>query len=43
MEMQRRKFGCEFKFEAEKMVQERGVSQAALGLDLHENVLEVVT
>jgi transposase len=41
MEMQRRKFSREFKFEAVKLVRERGVSvaQAARDLDLHENVL----
>ena len=39
--MQRRKFSREFKFEAVKLVRERGVSvsQAARDLDLHENVL----
>ncbi len=39
--MQRRKFSREFKFEAVKLVRERGVSvaQAARELELHENVL----
>ena len=39
--MQRRKFSREFKFEAVKLVRDRGVSvaQAARDLDLHENVL----
>jgi transposase len=39
--MQRRKFSREFKFEAVKLVRERGVTvaQAARDLDLHENVL----
>ncbi|ERI14578.1 hypothetical protein O206_21370 [Ochrobactrum sp. EGD-AQ16] len=39
--MQRRKFGREYKLEAVKLVQERGVSvtQAARDLDVHENVL----
>ncbi|MDQ1159497.1 transposase [Sphingomonas sp. SORGH_AS 950] len=39
--MQRRKISREFKFEAVKLVRERGVSvsQAARDLDLHENVL----
>ena len=39
--MQRRKFSREFKFEAVKLVRDRGVSvaQAARDLDVHENVL----
>ena len=39
--MQRRKFSREFKFEAIRLVRERGVSvaQAARDLDLHANVL----
>lgn len=39
--MQRRKFSREYKFEAVKLVRERGVSvaQAARDLDVHENVL----
>jgi len=39
--MQRRKFSREFKFEAVRLVRERGVSvaQAARDLDLHANVL----
>lgn len=39
--MTRRKFGCEFKTEAVKLVTERGVSvaQAARDLDLAESVL----
>jgi transposase len=39
--MQRRKFGREFKFEAVRLVKQRGVSvaQAARDLDVHENVL----
>lgn len=39
--MQRRKFSREFKFEAVRLVRERGVSaaQAARDLDVHENVL----
>ena len=39
--MQRRRFGREFKLEAVKLVQERGVTavQAARDLDLHVNVL----
>jgi transposase len=39
--MQRRKFSREFKFEAVRVVRERGVSaaQAARDLDVHENVL----
>ena len=39
--MQRRKFSRKFKFEAVKLVRERGasVAQAARDLDLHENVL----
>lgn len=39
--MQRRKFSREFKFEAVKLVRERGVSsaQASRDLDVHENVL----
>ena len=41
MTMQRRKFSREFKFEAVKLVRDRGVSvaQAARDLDVHENVL----
>jgi transposase len=41
METQRWKLSREFKFEAVKLVRERGVaeSQAARNLDLHENVL----
>jgi transposase len=41
MLMQRRKFSREFKFEAVRLVRERGVSaaQAARDLDVHENVL----
>ena len=41
MEMQRRKFSREFKFEAVRLVLERGVSaaQAARDLDVHANVL----
>jgi len=37
----RRKFSREFKFEAVRMVRERGVAltQAARDLDVHENVL----
>lgn len=37
----RRKFSREFKFEAVRLVRERGVSvaQAARDLDVHENVL----
>lgn len=37
--MQRRKFSCEYKLEAAKLVRERCVSvaQAARGLDVHEN------
>jgi len=37
----RRKFSCEFKLEAVRLVKERGVSvvQAAKDLDVHENVL----
>ena len=39
--MQSRKFSREFKFEAVKLVRERGVTvaQAARDLDLHEHVL----
>jgi transposase len=39
--MQRRKFACEFKLEAVRLVRERGVAvaQAARDLDVHENVL----
>jgi transposase len=39
--MQRRKFSREFKFEAVKLVRDRGVSvaQAARDLEVHENVL----
>jgi transposase len=39
--MKRRKFSCEFKIEAVKLVRERGVSVAQAGrdLDVHENVL----
>jgi len=39
--MERRKFSREFKLEAVRLVQERGVAvaQAARDLDLHENVL----
>lgn len=39
--MQRRKFSREFKFEAVKLVRDRGasVAQAARDLDVHENVL----
>ena len=39
--MQRRKFSRELKFEAVKLVRDRGVSvaQAARDLDVHENVL----
>ncbi len=39
--MQRRKFSREYKFEAVKLVRDRGVTvaQAARDLDLHENVL----
>lgn len=39
--MQRRRFGCEFKVEAVRLIRERGVSvaQAARDLDVHENVL----
>ena len=39
--MQRRKFSCEFKLEAVRLVKDRGVAvaQAAYDLDLHENVL----
>jgi transposase len=39
--MQRRKFSREFKFEAVRLVRDRGVSvaQAARDLELHENVL----
>jgi transposase-like protein len=39
--MRRRKFSREFKFEAVKLVRDRGVSvaQAARDLDVHENVL----
>ncbi|RED25534.1 transposase [Rhodopseudomonas thermotolerans] len=39
--MQRRKFSREFKVEAVRLVKERGVSvaQAAVDLDVHENVL----
>lgn len=39
--MQRRKFSSEYKFEAVRMVKERGVSvaQAARDLGVHENVL----
>ena len=39
--MQRRKFGREFKVEAVRLIKERGVAvaQAALDLDVHENVL----
>ena len=38
--MQRRKFSCEFKLEAVRLVKDRGVAvaQAAHHLDLHENV-----
>jgi transposase len=37
--MERRRFNREFKFEAVKLVRERGVSvaQSARDLDLHEN------
>ncbi len=39
--MERRKFSREFKLEAVRLVKEPGVAvaQAALGLDLHENLL----
>ena len=39
--MQRRKFSREFKFEAVRLVKDRGVAvaQAARDLDVHENVL----
>lgn len=39
--MRRRKFSREFKVDAVKLVQERGVSVAQAGrdLDVHENVL----
>lgn len=39
--MERRKFSREFKLEAVRLVDERGVAvaQAARDLDLHENVL----
>ena len=37
--MVRRKFTKEFKFEAVKLVAERGVAQAARDLDLAESVL----
>ena len=39
--MQRRKFSREFKVEAVRLVQDRGVSvaQASQDLDLHENML----
>ncbi len=39
--MQRRKFGREFKIEAVRLVDERGVSvaQASRDIDVHENVL----
>ena len=39
--MERRKFSREFKFEAVKLVRDRGVSvaQAARDLDVHSNVL----
>ncbi len=39
--MERRKFSREFKLEAVRLVREPGVAvaQAALGLDLHENLL----
>ena len=39
--MQRRKFGCEFKVEAVRLVRERGVSvaQAPRDLDVHETML----
>ncbi len=39
--MQRRKFSREFKVEAVRLIEERGVSaaQAARDLDVHENVL----
>jgi transposase len=39
--MRRRKFSREFKFEAVRLVKDRGVSvaQAARDLDVHENVL----
>jgi transposase len=41
VELERRKFGREFKIEAVRLVKERGVSvaQAARDLDVHENVL----
>lgn len=39
--LQRRKFSCAFKFEAVRLVKERGVAvaQAARDLDVHETVL----
>jgi transposase len=39
--MQRRRFGREFKIEADRLIKDRGVSvaQAARDLDVHENVL----
>lgn len=39
--MKRRKFSCEFKVEAVKLVRYRGVSvaRASRDLDVHENVL----
>lgn len=43
--MQRRMFRREYKLEAVKLIRERGgtVDQAARDLDVHENVLDVLT